>query len=415
MKKYVGWILILILSILCLSAFAEGDILFPLTNGNPIDGSEVSLRYNVEVISETINEGNIISLKKTQLDNGYSRYVLEYDLPEGYGMAFFGSSNKTAKVKMKRSNGLTSGGPGTVTFDIEDEKATADDSILLSIAKADDDRMFVSFHPLYQKSDEGDYFTLTGGKPVDGFVEQMTYEVFPSGQLAGENNIISLTKMQLDNEYSRYTLEFDLPEGYILGVFGAGNDERLKTQRGTASTAGGPETATFDVSDMEAKAVDSVCINLYNTETDDRLIVSFQPFGNRGWGITSELTGGNLIDGSEQNVDYFFDDEASKNLRASVISLRKVSLDNGCSRYYLEHCIPEGYQMFIFGIGDDPRLSKQMGDGKTNGEQDTIVFDMNDNEVRVVGTVVVGFDRSTGERFFILISPFNETENMQDN
>ena len=123
-------------------------------------------------------------------------------------------------------------------LDLPDAEAIADDSVVIRIAKADDDEMFIRFHPMYNVAEEGNGFALTAGNPVDETETAIDYIVDVTEGGADESSIISLKKVQLDNGYSRYFLNHKLPAGYILGIFGPGNESVLKPQKGLRTTSG---------------------------------------------------------------------------------------------------------------------------------------------------------------------------------
>ena len=392
----------------------EYNVHFPLTGGNPVTGAEESLCYSTEILSATLIEENIISLKKTQLDNGYSRYSLEHSLPEGYEMAVFGAGiyNEKAKLEYRAGSGKTSGDPETTFFDLPDAEAIADDSVVISIAKADDDRMFIRFHPMYNVAEEGNGFALTAGNPVDETETAIDYIVDVTEGGADESSIISLKKAQLDNGYSRYFLNHKLPAGYILGIFGPGNESVLKPQKGLRTTSGDPETVTFDVSDREATDAGGVNVNFYNTKSGDRLIVHFQVYSNAAIPeSTYTATGSSIFTlttgspaGTEEDAEFSFPDETPERFRQMITGLKKISLDNGFTRFSLENNFPAGFRLIIFGGGDDPRVTKQISNAPTGEIPASVVFDLNDKEANTVGLIVLSItDEKTEESFFLFL------------
>ncbi len=395
------------------SVVSDG-VRFALTGGSPVTGTEESLYYSAEVLSGTLSEENIINLKKTQLDNGYSRYALEHRLPEGYGMAVFGTGiyNEKAKLEYRAGLGKTSGNPETTLFDLPDAESVADNSVTIGIAKADDDRMFISFHPVYDVAVEANSFTLTAGNPVDGTETSIDYLVDATEGGADESSIISLKKTQLDNGYSRYFLDHKLPAGYILGIFGPGNESVLRPQKGLRTTSGNPETVVFDVSDREAADAGMVFVNFYNAESGDRLIVNIQAYNNAAIPESVYTAAGNSVfmltagspAGKEENAEFSFPDDTPERFRQMITGLKKVSLDNGFTRFTLENNLPAGFRLFIFGGGDDPRVTKQISDELTGETPASIVFDLNDKEARAVGLIVLSIaSEKTGESFFLFL------------
>ena len=72
-----------------------------------------------------------------------------------------------------------------------------------------------------------------------------------------------------------------------------------------------------------------------------------------------------------------------------ITGLKKVSLDNGFTRFSLENNFPAGFRLIIFGGGDDPRVTKQISNAPTGEIPASVVFDLNDKEANAVGLIVL--------------------------
>lgn len=113
-----------------------------LTDGTPV-GKPEKLSFSVSnQLKAGVTAVKVHSIKQQKLNNGYTRFIMEYTAPAGYTIAVFNPPN--GSVLMLNSNRRTSSGREAVQFDISDQELKKiSNTITINIVKGDKDRFFI--------------------------------------------------------------------------------------------------------------------------------------------------------------------------------------------------------------------------------------------------------------------------------
>ena len=95
-------------------------ILYNITNGNPV-GEQEEIEYNIWHDDPNETRGEIHSVASQKLDNGYTRFIIKYTVPEMLSISVF---NPPDGEEFKYFNRYlyTSSEKSTLTFDVDNEK-----------------------------------------------------------------------------------------------------------------------------------------------------------------------------------------------------------------------------------------------------------------------------------------------------
>lgn len=207
-------------------------------------------------------DGEIHSFTAQELDNGDVRYTLEYTLPadlntmvsehNGQRFAVFLDPTEAERAKL--------------VFDLSEEQSGG------CSGGAD-----LSFWVTGEATDSFSVFFLTqvpshGVTPI-GASREIVFQTEDELQATGAQ-IHSVSAQKLDNGYTRYTLDYTMPEGLDVLVFDPPVGEHVSLY--LLPTAGGREERTFELSDELTGACGELAVSFYKDD-NSRFFVFFQP------------------------------------------------------------------------------------------------------------------------------------------
>ena len=231
-----------------------------LTDGKPV-GKPEAVAY-----SSNGSDVDFISFAAQKLDNGYTRFTLEYKASKAWNISVFNPPN--GDVFMLLSSCSEAEKPQALVFDLSEEDLQAVSSVTVMFYRDEENRCFAFFQTNAGAEAQGgqrqseDTIPLTEGKPT-GDPKKVTYSTSGSGEVKAA----SFTAQKLDNGYTRFTLEYTTSKAWNISVFNPPNGDvfmKLGKGGGTGST----EKLIFDLSAEELRSTNDVTINFYLSDTD---------------------------------------------------------------------------------------------------------------------------------------------------
>ncbi len=337
----------------------------PYTNGLPV-GEAYDVPINME------GEGQASSVTVQPLSNGYTRFTLTYQVPEGYNISVFNPPEGSSFMFVDESG--TTAEESKLVFDLTEAQMKGIEGIYINFFKYDDENSFGGFipdaylHPIPH----------TNGAPVGD-----PYDV-PFG-MDGNGHISSLTAQALDNGYTRFTLAYQVPEGFGITVFNPpdGLSFSYTDARGTTAEKSKLE---FDLSAEQLDGVDEVTIIFFKAGDTDSIFVSFPTNFLR-------QTGGKPVgEPNKPNVTL----NQLTDVGGQVKSLTIQALDNGYTRFTLTYTIPEGMEIAVFDPPDGEHMYL-IDLSKTTGKESTLVFDLSEKQLDGMDELAIVFANRNAE------------------
>ena len=226
-----------------------------VSNGNPV-GRAINVDYRIEAIEPL----TVHSLTKQELDNGYTRFTLEYTAQAGRNIRIITHEQGKSAIL---SNTKTTGTRERFIFDLTNESVQSIPTITVSFYTDDNHQSFVSFDTRTM---------ITDGVPV-GEVKSVVFGKTNRLANGGSGTIYSITAQLLDNDYTRFVVEYAVPAGLTISVFDPPSHQRfmLYDRSGTSNSK---SKLTFDISYSDLDAVAMISI-IFSRNDSDRLLVYF--------------------------------------------------------------------------------------------------------------------------------------------
>lgn len=205
-------------------------------------------------------ESAVHGLTVQDLDNGYTRLVLDYTLPLGCEISIFDSSGKGC---FQGYAAHTPGGRAELAFDLNPRIMSDCSDICVRFQLADVSAT-VALRPHQPPR--------LSGRPV-GEPWDVEFEVEDHLALGG-GEIHRLSAQKLDNGKTRYTLEYTLPARYEVFIFDAPDAKRLSLS--APQTTGGRAELLFDIEEAISTDCELLAV-VFFIDDSNRLFVSFRP------------------------------------------------------------------------------------------------------------------------------------------
>ena len=242
---------------------------FELTSGKLV-GSAENVKFTVtDELSS--GKGTVHGYTYQELDNGYTRFTLDYTVPEGLRIFVFDAPNGE-KLGLRDDRG-TAGTKSQLVFDVETALCSEVSNIVVNMYSDDNNRYMVVASMGGEEEFAGYRITPTDGKPVGtASVAKYTYVSWLS---SGKGVVHSITKQSLDNDHTRFVLDYSAPAGLDILVYDHPNGQKV-SQRDDQGTAGGRNTLVFDVETDLLANMNLLIVNIYH-KGDDCFLIEIQP------------------------------------------------------------------------------------------------------------------------------------------
>ena len=385
----IALLFVLVLSIEAIAAeiTIPEDFFFDLTTGVP-KGERQDLTFTISnELSQEPEIAEIYSVQAVQLDNAYTRFILEYTMPEGLGVFVFDPPGGR-RIRMEGKEKTTSG-RSILKFDLDNEKLTKTDMVNVNFNTGDKNRFFVMIStPKNLEHLDPLAMSLTDGTPVGN-----EYEAFfnVTNELADESDLAQIygfRYQRLDNGNVRFTLDYSMPEGFHINVFNP-NGRYVKMQ-GTKETVSGRNTVQFEIPNETILNANVIVVNF--SAEQKSYTVSFRVDENY-W---LSLTEGMPI--SEAKTILFETENllSKKTDKAEIHNCTMQELDNDYIRFTLEYTMPQAFSFYVFDPqGKSIKLySHETVPAKTNNVQ----FDILKADVEAAGSITAKFHNNWNDQ-----------------
>lgn len=245
-------------------------------------------------------------------------------------------------------------------------------------------------------------YSVTEGVPV-GETEDITYDLFRDDPNETRGTIHGFTCQSLDNLYTRFTLEFTVPEGLVISVFDPPDGDTFMYFTDAIHTSAVRTTLIFDISDSNLRAVDSVTIGFIDQQNNYNWVLglNFNPRQRINYYM-------NLTDGVPVGDPETLEVDVYEETHGTIHSLICQPLDNDYSRFILEYTVPERLAINIFDPPDGDHFS--CAGEATSDKRSTLRFDISNAALESIPSITLVFRdhlRIYGETSFYFIVSFN--------
>lgn len=363
-------------------------------------GQSVGTAEKVEVgLDNQLQKGSgaIHRCTKQQLDNGYTRFTVDYTMPEGLRIFVFDPPNGSKLGIWSDYNTVQE--QSRLVFDVENTMLSGITGIVVNFFTADDNRFMVMIpgggnsagNSGSEGNGTGNQIELTLGKPFD----EITSVIFEteSNLARGNGTVYDVTVQGLDNGYARFTVDYEVPKGLNVLVYDPPNGDEIKLL-GASNTTGARSTVAFDIK-MEQLSKEDFLVVAFFGEGNERFVVSFS---------TNIIfpTNGKPV-GEVKRVQYV--ELPGLHAGTGIIhSVASQALDNDHTRFAVDYTMPEGLRIMVYNAPDSKWVSMR-DDCGTPGNRRTLIFDVENRLLSKSDLIVVNFFRNGSDCFLVEFQP----------
>lgn len=254
---------------------SDKEPFFPLTEGNPI-GEVYDVETNItDQITVPHEDIEVRSYQFQQLDNGYIRFTVIYNMPQGMTVSVVDTAG--TKVNMV-SRGKTKSGIGTLQFDLQETFITKVGGINVNFYdNTGSYSAFCQTYNLIERTIKRDLTadmvnipvssTITVGEPVGRVYD---FQPIIWNELKNKKNapVIHEYKCQeLDNENVRFTMEYTAPAGLNIYVFNPPDGDIIHME-GDEQTTSERSILQFEINKGVLAGVKEINVNFYTDHTN---------------------------------------------------------------------------------------------------------------------------------------------------
>lgn len=236
------------------------DILYNITEGTPV-GEQVNLDFSIVRANHNETRGTIHSLTCQNLNNNMVRFVLQFSVPEGLNINIYNDYNGEVLLYVTPYKCIF---PeiGSFTFDVSIYALNSLTAI--NVVFRDYNQIYGSdsyFLGVYFEPNERNSFSynLTDGNPIGNPMDLEYYSSFANPNET-RGTIHSLTRQSLDNNHTRFVLQYTVPEGLRYNIFNPPNGDILLYVSPYEVTCSKKSTLVFDVSNTALEKMPSITI-----------------------------------------------------------------------------------------------------------------------------------------------------------
>jgi len=359
-----------------------------LTSGKP-EGEAKTVRFTFDNRLPAAGEGYIYGYSIQPLDNGYTRIGIEYVMPEGMDIYLCDYPNHNIfsfwtdwKTSTKRS---------VVQFDLSNQDFAKVKTILCVFNNGPEGQ----YHGQYIYIHEEQTVEITGvsdGKPV-GAAEAINYSVL--NEFTQDIGIIhSYTKQPLDNDRTRFVLEYTMPAGLKTIVFNSPDSDKIEIRDDRAT----PQTKNkliFDIKNATLAEIGLLTVSFYSSD-DKRFLISTDMEVAQSY-----LTDGNPVGDAKIMTPVILDELAAGT--GTLHSVIMQYLDNGYTRFSVDYTFSAGKYIYAFDAPNADNISVKMPSA-TNGARSNLVFDVKDSALAASENITINFYTSENDRFLVILN-----------
>jgi hypothetical protein len=370
----------------------------PPTEEPPAEDGSREISYWTNSDQSGGKEVVVLSYTAQPLDSGNTRFALKYIAPEKMNIAVFDPPNGD-RFKLT-SESVKAGETGELIFELKDEDLAQISIITVKFYSNNSEFLVVCYTNGSEPAENDEPSLLTDGKPV-GESKPVEYYAYDLSISSGSVTISAFSAQSLDNGYTRYTLEYSVPDRLLLSVFDPPNGDRFMLTSESVE-AGQPGEFIFDLPDDDTRQVQDITIGFFTEDYSERVFASFFPNG-RNNDMPSLLTDGKPV--GESRLASYFQDQATKTLPSGTVTInwiRVQQLDNGYLRLTMKYTVPENLKVSIFDPpnGDVFMLLSTVAAGET-GE---LVFDLAEDDIRATESITIMLRNDNNDRHFVTIN-----------
>ena len=226
-------------------------IILNKTNGT-VDGEAEDVSFSYWDGSDPT--GTVHSFTRQNLDNHYTRFIVEYTAPEGLLVCAFAEADK---VKYNNYEDVTSSGRERVLFDVPSSILEEISCVNINFYGDNGSSVVGVTADLPHQTDPQPTessvitFSLTDGTPVEEGVERLAYYFSRfDGAQDMTGTLHNAVRQRLDNGKSRITIQYTVPAGLRVIVAARPNATKLyDSDEYSIVTAFGRSILQFDISD----------------------------------------------------------------------------------------------------------------------------------------------------------------------
>ena len=313
------------------------------------------------------------------LDNGFTRFIVEYSVTMTMEISVF-DPPRAALFNLQRES-ADADVPGRLVFDLKNEDLKQLNSVTVRFYSQRTGNYYLSLYP------EPCY--LTDGKPV-GEIQEVVYTLGTDLPLpSGDMTVSSLTAQGLDNGYTRFTLEYTVPEKLTVSIFNAPYADHFMFFTKSAD-AGEPGTLVFDLADEDIRAIDYITLKFFNTDTGEHNCVSVKTlqFNIDHSLLLADLSDGQAV-GEATAVTYIPYNYEPENISWNVSGVTAQKLDTGYMRFTVEYTLSTAMKIDL--MADQYEFFWVPGFSLYEPGKQQLVFDLNMEDFQTYAYYLLSF------------------------
>lgn len=369
-----------------------------LTSGKP-EGEAKTVRFTFDNRLPAADEGYIYGYSIQPLDNGYTRIGIEYVMPEGMDIYLCDYPNHN--IFSFWTDWKTSNKRSVVQFDLSNKDFAKVKTILCVFNNGPEGQYHGQYIYIHEEQTV-EIIGVSDGKPV-GAAEAINYSVL--NEFTQDIGIIhSYTKQPLDNDRTRFVLEYTMPAGLKTIVFNSPDSDKIEIRDDRAT----PQTKNkliFDIKNAALAEIELLTVSFYSSD-DKRFLISTDMEAAQIY-----LTDGKPV-GEAKAMEASVRDELAAGT-GTLHSLMMQPLDNGYTRFSVDYTLPAGKYIAVFDAPNADNISGRMP-STTNGARSNLVFDVKNSALAASANMTIQFYTSDNDRFFVILnlkSPSQEAPN----